>query len=301
MLDKILLMLNQLTEKHLLKKKKKEEKNKDLIWSRKFGDNHKVIFNISDNSKIYLYKDSGLSRLIYNGFEKDELDFVNYILSEGDTFIDIGSNVGLFSLVASPKVGIYGKVLAYEPSPTTCDKLRENTTLNGFTNIIVRNLGLSNNQEKLQFNVSNEGFDAWNSFAMTESHLLKSQIIVNVKKLDDEIEYYNPENVKLIKIDVEGWEKYVLLGSQKLLTEYSPIVMLEFTETNAFAAGYMVQENYDLLKNFGYDLFEYKNKKLYPSPKKIHYPYNNLIAIKNIHEAIKGNQKLESIYSESEK
>ena len=103
---------------------------------------------------------------------------------------------------------------------------------------------------------------------------------INVDTLDQFVAEKNIEHLDLIKIDVEGWEKFVLLGAEDILTNYSPIIMMEFTESNTFSAGYMVQDLYDILVAKGYIWHEIINGELHPSPKKLHYPYNNLIAIK---------------------
>ena len=58
-------------------------------------------YNLGSSLKINLYNDSVLSRIIYDGFEQEELNFMEKALKKEDIFIDIGANVGLFSLIAS--------------------------------------------------------------------------------------------------------------------------------------------------------------------------------------------------------
>jgi hypothetical protein len=90
-----------------------------------------------------------------------------------------------------------------------------------------------------------------------------------------------------VKIDVEGWEKFVLYGGKDFLVNYNPIVMVEFTEENTFNAGYPVYDIYDIMQDFGYVWYGINNGELVKKEKKLHYPYDNLIAIKdNIKEII---------------
>lgn len=258
----------------------KIKKDKDNSWKKLFKDGDSFEFNLSSNIKINLYADSILSRLIYEGFEKEETDYLQYVLKEGDIFIDIGANVGLFSLLASEIVGNKGSVVSFEPSPITAARLIENTKLNNLKNIYIRNVGLSDKKGNLTFYVSKNGYDAWNSFAPSQDNKLEKTISVPTSTLDLELLNVDKSRVKLVKIDVEGWEKFVLYGGKDFLLNYSPIVMVEFTEENTFNAGYPVHEIYDIMKNFGYEWYIIKEGKLVLESKRLHYPYNNLIAIK---------------------
>lgn len=249
-------------------------------WNKLFIGNEFFEFFLNDDVKINLYKDSVLSRLIYEGFEKEETVYVGSILNEGDIFIDIGTNIGLFSLLASKIVGERGLVICFEPSPNTFQRLVENVELNNFKNIDTRNIGLSDKSDELNFFMSENGYDAWNSFAPSQDNKLEKKIIVPVSFLDFELKNIDKSLIKVVKIDVEGWEKFVLYGGKDFFVNYNPIVMVEFTEQNTFNAGYSVHDIYDIMQNWGYVWYRIIDAKLILEIKKIHYPYDNLIAIK---------------------
>jgi len=251
-------------------------------WNKLFNEKGFFEFNLNNEIIINLYKDSILSRLIYDGFEKEEIKYVISELKEGDFFIDIGTNIGLFSLFASKIIGDKGKIICFEPSPSTFSRLVENVQLNDFKNLNLRNIGLSNREEEMTFYVSNNGYDAWNSFAPTKDNKLESSIQVAVSTLDIELEEIDKSKIKLVKIDVEGWEKFVLEGGQDFLIKFNPIVMIEFTEENTFNAGYPVHDIYDIMQNYGYEWFRIINGELVKEEKKLYYPYTNLIAKKRI-------------------
>jgi FkbM family methyltransferase len=250
-------------------------------WNNLFNEKSFFEFNLEDDVKINLYKDSVLSRLIYEGFEQEETDYLIKILKKGDVFVDIGTNIGLFSLMASKIVGEEGKVLCFEPAPITFSRLNENVKLNDFKNIDIRNLGLSDKQGELTFYISNNGHDAWNSFAPSQDNKLESSIQVPVSTLDIELINIDKNKIKLVKIDVEGWEKFVLFGGKDFLVSFNPIVMVEFTEANTFNAGYPVYEIYDIMQDLGYVWYRISKGELIKEKKKMYYPYDNLIAIKN--------------------
>jgi FkbM family methyltransferase len=224
--------------------------------------------------------------LIYEGFENSEIDFLNAFLSAGDCFIDIGANVGLFSLYASKKVGSAGSVISFEPSRITYDRLLENLELNGITNVRPFKLGLSDRDELLELNVSADGHDAWNTFVKSDENKFSSKEAVQVKPFDSFSEEYsiNSGDISLIKLDVEGFEINVLKGALNLLSkENAPVFMVEFTDNNSISAGHCCHELYKLMLQYGYFWYTYDatSKKLKPEPMRLNYPYNNLIAVKN--------------------
>jgi FkbM family methyltransferase len=265
---------------YLRKIEQKKEELKEKEWLDNFADQNSFVFQFDKDVKIYLYKDSILSRYIYDGFEKDEIEFLKSNLKPGDIFVDIGSNVGLFSLVASNIVGENGSVYSFEPTPQTFTRLQKNIVLNRFTNIKVKNIGLSDKKGNLELQISENGFDAWNTFARKENERFQHKTSVEVSTIDDEFTDIDKSRISFVKIDVEGWEKFVINGGKSFFENYSPVVMVEFTETNTFDAGYFVQEIYDIMVEFGYKWFRNKKGQLIPEEKKLRYPYDNLIAKK---------------------
>ncbi len=276
-------VLKQLYQSRLANLKHKEQKitqqrleNWRVLFENK--QDKKMMHTLQKDIQINLYEDSVLSRLIFEGgFEKDELEFITNFLKKGDHFIDIGTNIGLFSIIAAHVVGPTGKVTGFEPSPKTFSRLVENLALTPYKNYEVRNIGISDTKGYLNLNLCEDGFDAWDSFADSSS---TNAVKVPVSTLDDELAGTDMNKIALVKIDVEGWEKFVLLGAQQFLTNYSPTLLIEFTEQNAQAAGYDIGEIYDIMVKWGYQWYEIHNGVLLPSPKKKSYPYSNLIAKK---------------------
>jgi FkbM family methyltransferase len=247
-----------------------------------FKDFDFIEHQLSHNLKIKLFKNSILAKCIYIGFEQDEISFLNRFLRSGDVFFDIGSNIGLFSLHASVIVGESGKIIAFEPTPDSFKKLVENIELNNIKNILPVNIGLSDKKGFLELNISGNGYDAWNSFANLNDNYYIEKRAVEVLTLDDFIAQNNISKINLIKLDVEGWELFVIRGGENYIKNAKDLVLLiEFTEENAFAAGYYVHEIYDLLKSWGYEWYSFTNSKLIKEERRLNYPYNNFIAAKN--------------------
>jgi len=75
------------------------------------------------------------------------------LLKAGDTFVDVGANVGVFTLHGSRQVGPTGTVLSFEPTSETFTRLNENIQLNGFTNIVARNSAVADKTGEIEFAV----------------------------------------------------------------------------------------------------------------------------------------------------
>lgn len=256
-------------------------------WNNSFGDKNYFIHTLEDNLKIKLFKGSELSRYIFNGFEKTEVSFLQRILQPGDTFIDVGANIGLFSLYAAKAVAETGTVIAFEPTPDIFNRFKENIELNNFKNIKAVNIGLSDAKASLHLNVSENGLDGWNTFAKSNDGMFSGSIEVPVDTLDNYVNENNisPKKLRFIKIDVEGWEIPVIKGALKTINANEDIIlMVEFTESNATAAGYAIGDLYDIVVEQGFKWYIYDEEKncLIYDPKRSGYPYNNLFAVKNI-------------------
>lgn len=283
--------LNRKLSIYVARKMAKKKARAELKWVNSFGGSNAMIFNLEADLKIKLYADSILSKFIYQGFEKDEVDFLKRFLLPGDLFIDVGANIGLFSLYASRIVGDFGGVISFEPTQTTYEKLLENCALNNLGNIQAFKLGLSEKEEMLELNVSSNGFEAWNTFVESHDDKFSSKEMVPTKSLDGFISEHeiDPQRISLVKIDVEGFEMNVLRGAQGLLSRsVAPTLMVEFTEINAISAGHCCHEMYKFVNDFGYTWYSYLSdgSRLVYEPMQLSYPYTNLIAIKNIKENI---------------
>jgi FkbM family methyltransferase len=285
-------VVNYMTRKlndYAFQKKKKESARLKEVWLKKFKSSDYIIHRLRDDLKIRLYKDSILSKFIYEGFEKSEIEFLNVFLSEGDCFVDIGANVGLFSLFASKKVGKTGSVISFEPAQVTYERFLENLELNKISNVIPFKLGLSDEDGILELNISANGYEAWNTFVKSNDNKFSLKELVPVRSFDNFFQENSvvTDNIALIKLDVEGFEINVLKGAATLLSkENAPVFMVEFTDMNALNAGHCCHELYKLLITYGYSWYVYNSlkKQLIYEPIQLNYPYNNLIAIKNVEE-----------------
>ena len=101
---------------------------------------------VGNGFRMTLQLDAYLDRAIYlDAFEHTTCEVLSRVLRPGDTFIDVGANIGFFSLMAARLVGQAGKVLAFEPNRSVCKRLRHACEMNLCTHVVhVREHGLAN-------------------------------------------------------------------------------------------------------------------------------------------------------------
>lgn len=262
-------------------------KGRTAWWRRRVARSRAMNKRVQRGLRIRLHADSHLSHEIYQGdFEWQERRFLNAFLCPGDIFVDVGANVGFFTLIAAKRVGPSGHVHAFEPCTKTHRRLVSNVKLNKLHNVSCHQLALSDDDADVPFNISLQEFDAHNSLApLTQGELSTTEIVRAVTWDSFARDKGLIGEVTLMKIDVEGWEGHVLAGASDVLSrEDAPVLLVEFTDENAQAAGTSCQELYRSLEHLGYRMFVYdpKSKVLISDPLREEYPYINLIAAKHL-------------------
>jgi FkbM family methyltransferase len=257
-------------------------------WDLRAATQSMLAYKLETGAKLSLYSDDQFSKAIFvQRFEADERDFICRYLAAGDIFVDVGANIGLFTLLGAGVVGPHGKVYALEPTTTTYERLVHNVTQNHLKNVTCFQVALSDQDEERMLTISTEGLAAWNSLAhpCVGTHFAQEQI--RCYQWDTFVtEHDLTGRVTLMKIDIEGWEFYMLQGAQVTLRRAdAPDLLVEFTEVNANAAGVTGAAVYELLETFGYRLYRIvpKQKSLYPAIEK-EYGYENLVATKRIEQ-----------------
>ena len=174
---------------------------------------------------ILIYARGGTEDLYYAlpNREGDVHDFIFNNLKHGDIFVDVGTNVGYYTILASRLVGVDGKVFAVEPVPSTVKVLKLNVRLNGAENVTVIDKAGWNARTKLKLKISMGEFGL-------SSHFRNDGLEVEVDAipLDEMLAHTNLSRIKLIKIDVEGAEFEVLQGLTETL-KCTKFVILELS------------------------------------------------------------------------
>ena len=154
--------------------------------------------------------------LIEGKEHEDEIKeiFVKNIKKDG-TVIDVGANIGEFSLIASKKIGPGGHVIAIEPLEQVLRWLKKNFELNGFTNFEILELAVGEKAGTMTLYKKSDGSEIGIlDSAITEKELVTDRKI-SIDTIDNIISSRNISKVDMLKVDVEGFEYEVFLGCKK--------------------------------------------------------------------------------------
>ncbi len=210
------------------------------------------VLRTSLGKSFYLFLYAGFKRL----FEEKEWRELDRYLVTGSTVLDIGANVGMTAAYFSKKVGPNGHVVAFEPDPLMADLCRTYLTKRRLTNVdlIATALGAEDGMHIFFQNLSNRAdnrlvFDA-------EGMGTTRQVAVPIRSLSSLAKEDSKRftEVSLVKIDVQGYEFWVLSGMTawiKSLTK-KPIIHMEFWPYGLKRAGSSPEELLALAHSLGY-------------------------------------------------
>ncbi len=172
--------------------------------------------------------------------------FFRAFLKPGDHVIDVGANIGFTSLLAATITS--APVLAIEAHPDTAARLEANVAANGLSNLITcRNLAAGERTGDVEF--STERADDRRSIARHD----QKSVTVPMRRLDDIVR--TPDHVALLKIDVEGYELFVLEGAARLLDDVQ-CVYFESLDEHYQRFGYSGREIHGLLTDAGFTIYK---------------------------------------------
>jgi len=172
-------------------------------------------------------------------------------LSTGAVFVDIGANIGYFSLMAASLVGERGRVLAFEPNPQNCNSLYLSAQASGFRNIELFPFAAA--EKNANFLYDNMASNGSISDITDHSRVAGSRVIIRSVVIDEVLR--DLDRVDVVKIDIEGAEFRAIQGSEKLLVRHRPVLLSEFSPPALANVSKVSGEEYlHLLINLGYAL-----------------------------------------------
>ncbi len=201
-------------------------------------------------------------------FEKEYVDLFYSTINSGDIVLDIGANVGYFTLIAAKKVGSEGKVYAFEPVERNYKRLERNLEINDTRNVKTFNFGLSDREEVLPMVIPEGNFGESTIGEKNFTALVKGQKTKNrrIKAKFFAFDYFNRieeiSNVNVIKVDVEGAELKVLNGMKKFLAINNPVLFIEIVPEMIEQNGGNVGELVQLFKDVKFtSIYNFSQKK----------------------------------------
>lgn len=237
-----------------------------------------VVIPFVEDSKLLVRPGmTGATGNIYTGLhEFEEMAFVLHFLRPEDLFVDVGANVGTYTILASAVAG--ARSLCFEPIPETFRHLLQNIRLNHITHLVrAQNRGISNGVGTLKFT----------SLLDTMNHVLTENeeaagihpLQIPADSLDNICAGQNPS---LLKIDVEGYESHVIRGAAKLLTRLEALIV-ELNE-NEKNYGQEIKQTHEKVMDLGFKAYRYApfERRLRPQDQLVG---GNKIYIRNLRKA----------------
>jgi len=205
----------------------------------------------------WLAEQSGIDHeFLHKEFDWTEPRFVERLLQPGMTVVDIGAHHGLYTLLASKRVGREGRVIAFEPSPGACAQLKRHLRVNRCTNVKVVDCALGDEESEADLYLLEEFLDGCNSLRPPAVDAPVKSVRVEVRRLDDELAELNVARVDFIKLDAEGAELSILHGARRLLERKErPAILAEVQDIRTLPWGYPAREILQFLIGMEYRWF----------------------------------------------
>jgi len=208
-------------------------------------------------TRFYVHSDWVAEDLRSFGGEQEVLERLLSTLKPGDVVYDVGANLGLYAVFLGQAVGPGGQVIAFEPEPHYCDRLRGNAALNGLRNIRVSCRALGDRPGDLELLPSEVGKAAPRLAEFTpESARRRAGAKVHVMEGDRLAEIENLPLPRAVKIDVEGHEYAVLRGLRRTLSNPLCQILCCEVHPDLLPEGVRPDEILDLLKACGFTRFD---------------------------------------------
>ena len=184
--------------------------------------------------------------------EPDDMAFVLHFLRPGDSFYDIGANVGSYTLLAAA-TGVT-TIVSFEPSAATSARLERNIVFNGLSGVVtVHRVALGEQTGEVRFSQEHDT----TNHVLAEGEYCSQAEIVAVRRFDD---FYSSGRPSFIKMDVEGFESQVLAGATAALND--PALLGLLVEDNGSDKRYGRESSIaQTLHSCGFAAFKYDPSK----------------------------------------
>lgn len=227
-MDSILIILKKIKHQlFLIKERLKVIKSKSLNPSKMVGRifdlKQKKLVNLPQFNLYVMPNDYIGNHIIQSrSYEPHVTKIIKNILRENHVFLDIGANVGYFTMLASTITKNKGKVIAFEPNPQNLQLIYSSIQTNQFNNIDIYPFAASDKKTILRFlNVgSNACVVGHNASYQKNECFVQSVILDDILKDEPQID--------LIKIDIEGHEPFAIKGMTNIIKKYRPNILAEF-------------------------------------------------------------------------
>ncbi|MEO2153667.1 MAG: FkbM family methyltransferase [Aquificae bacterium] len=199
----------------------------------------------------------GIDVLLRGKIETPEDEFIKKILKPENVVLDIGAHWGGFSLLFAHIVGEKGKVYSFEPDPSNYQILLKNIKLNGFQSIVKpQNVAVGDKDSYVELGIANTS--SGHNSLLRKDIPIKKKIKVRQIKLD---KHLPNTKVDFIKIDVEGYEYFVLKGLETTIQKNNLWLFIEFSPK--FMGKELTERMVKFLKKYFQEIYIAHKRKVF--------------------------------------
>ena len=234
----------------------------DIIYRRSAKGKKVILCNIQGSKMLLDASDLVVSKTLYftGVWEKEVTSLIKVITKQGMVFVDIGANIGYFTLLGAKLVGKTGKVFAFEPDVNNYALLTKNIELNMYDNVALANKAVTN-----RVNTANLFIDTENSgnHKLWASSKEQEQVSVGTTSIDSFLESYNVCSSIIVKMDIQGAEMAALQGMDKLIRANPDIkLIIEFWPAGIRGYGDSPKELLDRLLKYDFNIYRITTRGL---------------------------------------
>ncbi len=201
--------------------------------------------------------------MYWGEWEPNETALVRALLEPGDSFLDVGANIGWFSLTAAQAVGPQGRVIAVEATPPTFQRLRENVGINGFRNVVLHDCAVSDGPGQVWIGEVHDANRGMNSMRAAGPEAGGKGWSVQSHTLDSLLAGEAP--IRLVKMDIEGAEALALRGFRATLSAPdAPDVLMELTPSYLNMLGTDPEEILRIFSEAGHTALRLQGRRVVP-------------------------------------
>jgi FkbM family methyltransferase len=204
---------------------------------------------VGDSKFITGSGETGLTGNLYAGFmEYEDMLFLLHALQPTDTFVDVGANIGAYTILASKVVKSHS--IAFEPLPETADRLKDQIQVNRIESIVdVRNMGVGDKKGALFFTNNNDTINKV-SLAGERENTTRVEVGTLDTELAEDAQYF-------FKIDVEGFEYNVIEGASRIFAKANVAALIIELNGSGEEFGHSNEEIHQKLLTFNFKPIAY--------------------------------------------
>ena len=228
-----------------------------LFYKKKLPEKKGVF--VRDGFKLLLDTKNLIdARIFFTGSYEPELrELFRKLINKDDVILDIGANIGYHSLLFSEECGSKGQVYSFEPVKKNYTQMINNIALNQIQNISPLNFALGNSDINLFIDTEKSGL---NPGSISLLNVSKTGEEISCKDADKALRSMNIKKIDFIKIDVEGYEWFVLESLKNIIKETRPIIIFEWDINYQANSNISASDFHNYFSSLNYELLLTENK-----------------------------------------